>query len=211
MRLLRPAPLGAALILTWLCFSGCELPPLSGAGPAAQEVMARSGDVPSDLRRCPSSGPIDGYLEALKAKNPVAYRSLQGGWADLKGKGAKTGGIAVFTAVSAGCQAPLGASPGRNLANLVAVFNDEKAAASAYRSGIFGFPTPASDEQLQGLSKGLATGLSDNAWVVQRVVGGRALYVGWWQDQAVVSFLVSADLDSTESVRASGAVERRIR
>jgi hypothetical protein len=211
MRLPRPAPLGAALILAWLCFSACELPALSGPGPAPQEVMARSGDVPSDLRRCPSSGPIEGYLEALKAKSPDAYRSLQGGWADLKRRGAKAGGIAVFTAVPAGCQAPLGASPGRNLANLVAVFNDEQAAASAYHNGIFGFPTPAADEQLPGLSKGLATGLSDNAWVVQRVVGGRALYVGWWQERAVVSFLVAADLDSTESFRASGAVERRIR
>jgi hypothetical protein len=211
MRLLRGAPLGAALILAWLCLSGCDLQPFPTSGPSAQEVVAQSGDIPSDLRRCPASGPIDRYLEALKAKNRDAYQSLQGGWAELKANGAKSGAIAVFTAAPAGCQAPLGAPPGRNLANLVAVFSDDHAAASAYGRGIFGFPTPAADEQLPGLSKGLATGLSENAWVVQRVVGGRALYVGWWQDRTVVSFLVSADLDSTESVRASGAVERRIR
>jgi hypothetical protein len=211
MRSFRGAPLGAALILAWLCCSGCDLQPFSSAGPSPQEVVTQSGDVPSDLRRCPVSGPIDGYLEALKAKNRDAYQSLQGGWAQLKAEGAKAGAVAVFTAVPAGCQAPLGAAPGRSLANVVAVFNDDHAAVNAYGRGVFGFPTPAADEQLPGLSKGVATGLSENGWVVQRVVGGRALFVGWWQDRAVVSFLVSADLDSTESIRAAGAVERRIR
>ncbi|MDQ6946935.1 MAG: hypothetical protein M3256_11870, partial [Actinomycetota bacterium] len=60
------------------------------------------------------------------------------------------------------------------------------------------------------LSKGVATGLSENAWAVQRDVGGRTLYVAWWQDRAVASFLVAADLDRTESRRVAEAVERRI-
>src|SRR3981081_353664 len=53
MRSFRGAPLGAALILAWLCCSGCDLQPFSSAGPSPQEVVTQSGDVPSDLRRCP--------------------------------------------------------------------------------------------------------------------------------------------------------------
>jgi hypothetical protein len=34
--------------------------------------------------------------------------------------------------------------------------------------------------------------------------------VAWWQDRAVASFLVAADLDRTESRRIAEAVERRI-
>ena len=47
--------------------------------------------------------------------------------------------------------------------------------------------------------------------MANRVVGGRGLYVAWWQDGPVASFLVSTDLDASESARAAQAVERRVR
>ena len=97
------------------------------------------------------------------------------------------------------------------MTNLVAVFRDNTAAAGAYRQGILGFPTPAAEAQIPGVSTGASTGLSENSWVANRVVGGRGLYVAWWQDGPVASFLVSTDLDASESARAAQAVERRVR
>jgi hypothetical protein len=211
MRSLRGAPLGAALILALLWLTGCQTSPFSTPGLAPGEIAAQAADAPSDLRSCPISGPVDRYLADLKPRNRDAYQASQDAWNQLKGEGARSGAVAVFAATPASCLAQPGAGPGRNLVNLVAVFPDDHIATSAYQKGIFGFPTPPGEEQLPGLAKGVATGLSENAWAVQRDVGGRTLYVAWWQDRAVASFLVAADLDRTESRRAAEAVERRIR
>jgi hypothetical protein len=211
MRSLRGARLGAALILALLWLPGCQTGPFSTSGPAPGEIAAQAADVPSDLRPCPISGPVERYLADLKPRSHDAYQAAEDAWNQLKAEGVKSGAVAVFGATPASCLAKPGAGPGRNLVNLVAVFPDEHAATSAYQRGIFGFPTPPGEEQLPGLAKGVATGLSENAWAVQRDVGGRTLYVAWWQDRAVVSFLVAADLDRTESRRVAEAVERRIR
>jgi hypothetical protein len=207
----RRAPTGAALLLLWLGLLACSAGPFGNAVQDPSHLIAKAGDVPADLHQCPGSGPIDGYLAALKASNQPAYQSLNDTWAELKKEGARSAAVSVFTISPAGCTARMGAAPGRSLANLVAVFPDDRAAADAYQRGIFGFPTPATGAQIPGVSKGVATGLSDNAWVAQRDVGGRSLYVAWWQDRPVAAFLVAADLDASESMRAALAVERRIR
>jgi hypothetical protein len=173
--------------------------------------MVGSGEVPNDLQHCPASGSVDRYLAELKPKNQEAYVALQDAWLQLKKEGAKNAAIALFSTGQAACSSRLGTAPGRSLANLVVSFTDDHAAAAAYQRGVFGFPTPAPDAQVAGVSLGVATGLSQNAWVAQRSVGGRNLYVAWWQERAVAAFLVSADLDTTESRRAAEAVEARIR
>jgi hypothetical protein len=136
---------------------------------------------------------------------------LADAWTQVKKQGAIGAAVALFASNSSACEAGLGAGPGRTLANFVAVFPNDQAALSAYRQGIFGFPTPAAEAQIPGVTTGLSTGLTDNAWVVNRNVGGRGLYVAWWQDGDVASFLVTTDLDASESTRAAQAVQRRVR
>jgi hypothetical protein len=94
---------------------------------------------------------------------------------------------------------------------LVAVFRDQGSAATAYRRGVLGFPTPADGQQVPGLVQGVATTLSENAWAVQRQVDGRTLHVAWFQERAFAVFLVSTDLDGSESERAAAAVASRTR
>jgi hypothetical protein len=207
----RRAPGGAVVFLVWLGLLACSSGPFGNAVQDPKQLISKASDVPADLHQCQGSGPIDGYLAALKPSNQQAYQSLNDTWTELKKEGARSAAVSVFTTSPSGCTARLGAAPGRSVANLVAVFPDERAAADAYRRGIFGFPTPAAGAQIPGVSKGVATGLSDNAWVAQRDVGGRSLYVAWWQDRPVAAFLVAADLDASESMRAALAVERRIR
>ena len=203
---------GAAALLAWFGLAACGFGPLGTAPPDPQRVVSRAGDVPVDLRACPASGTIDTYLRSVqRSGGGDAYRSLVDAWGQLKKEGATGAAVAVFAANPAACEARLGTGPGRSLANLVAVFPDDHAAAAAYRQGMMGFPTPAADAQIAGVSTGVSTGLADNAWVVNREVGGRALYVAWWQDGAVASFLVTTDLDASESTRAAQAVERRVR
>jgi hypothetical protein len=211
MRSLRSATLRAAALLISVSVVACQAGSLGGPAPNPSQVMVGSGEVPGDLQRCPSAGSVDSYLAELKPRNQEAYQALQDAWMQLKKEGARSAAVVVFSTGQGACSARWGTASGRSLANLVASFPDDHAAAGAYQRGIFGFPTPAADAQVPGVSLGVATGLSANSWVAQRSVGGRNLYVAWWQDRAVASFLVTADLDATESRRAAEAVEARLR
>jgi hypothetical protein len=208
--LLRASLVAAALVLS-LSVLACQAGSLGGPAPDPTQLTVGSGEVPADLLHCPASGSVDRYLAELKPKNQEAYQALQESWLQLRKEGAKSAAIALFATGPAACSARLGTAPGRSVANLVAAFPDDHAAAAAYQHGILGFPTPAPDEQVPGLASGIATGLSENAWVAQRSIGGRNLYVAWWQDHSVAALLVSADLDTAESRRAAEAVEARIR
>jgi hypothetical protein len=201
----------AGLLLIALSVVACQAASLGGSAPDPAQLTVGSGEVPGDLQRCPSAGNVDSYLAELKPRNQEAYQALQDAWLQLKKEGARSAAVAIFSTGQAACSARWGTAPGRSLANLVASFSDDQSAASAYQRGIFGFPTPASDAQVPGVSLGVATGLSEHSWVAQRSMGGRNLYVAWWQDRAVATFLVTADLDTTESRRAAEAVEARIR
>jgi hypothetical protein len=202
---------GPVLLLAWLGLLACEPGSFGNAARDPSQVVSKESDVPADLHRCPGSGPIDGYLATLKPTNQEAFQSLSDVWTQLKKEGARSAAVSLFTTTVPSCSARMGATAGRSVGNLVAVFPDDQTAAAAYRRGIFGFPTPPAAAQIPGVSRGVATGLSDNAWVAQRGVAGRSVYVAWWQDRPVAAFLVALDLDSSESMRAALAVERRIR
>jgi hypothetical protein len=211
MRSLRDVPLGAAAIALWLGLLACQAGTVGGGTPDPQQVAVGSGEVPGDLQRCPGSGGLDRYLSQLKPRNEAAYQALRDGWLQLQKEGAKSGAITLYAANTSGCTARLGTATGRSVVNLVVAFPDDHAAAAAYQHGVLGFPTPAADEEVPGVTQGVATGLSEHAWVAQRSVGGRNLYVAWWQDRALAAFLVTADLDATESTRVARAVQARIR
>jgi hypothetical protein len=211
MRSLPGATLYAAALLVGVSVVACQAGSLGRPAPEPAQLTVEAGEVPSDLQRCPGAGSVDSYLADLKPRNQEAYQALQDAWLQLKREGAKSAAVAVFSTGRAACSARWGTAPGRSVANLVASFPDDHAAAGAYQRGIFGFPTPAADAQVSGVSMGVATGLSENSWVAERSVGGRNLYVAWWQDRAIATFLLTADLDTTESRRAAEAVEARLR
>ncbi|PZR89436.1 MAG: hypothetical protein DLM67_19080 [Candidatus Nephthysia bennettiae] len=208
---MRSATLRAAALLIAVGVGACQAGSLGGPAPEPAQLTVGSGEVPGDLQRCAGAGSVDSYLTELKPRNQEAYQALQDAWLQLKKEGARSAAVAVFSTGQPSCSARWGTAPGRSLANLVASFPDDHAAAGAYQRGIFGFPTPAADAQVAGVSIGVATGLSENSWVAQRSVAGRNLYVAWWQDRAVASFVVTVDLDATEARRAAEGVEARLR
>lgn len=204
-----PRMLSARLAaLAILCAVGaCSLqaePPLDPA-----RVVLQGDDIPADLQRCPGSGPVDGYLKALGARNPQARDAVEQGWKQLQAAGAAAGAIAVYAANSQACGGEPGAGPGRTAASLVARFADERAAAAAYPKGAMGFPTPAGDEDEPGLTNGLGTQLGPHAWTRQAEVDNRFLTVSYWQDHVFTVYFVGADLDQVEVRKALLAIDGR--
>jgi hypothetical protein len=183
--------------------SGAALPPT----PA--QVAVQPGDLPATMHRCPNSGPMDVYLRDLEARNPYASTILRGSWTDLQDAGATTAVLVQYAADPAACADEPGAGPGPNAATFVARFPDAQSAAAAFRKGALGFPTPPDGEQAPGLSQGDATHLSPTAWVLQRSVRGRFLYVAYWQRAAFTIMFVAADLDSQVAHQAAMAASRR--
>lgn len=200
----------AALVglLAWLALSACDAgPPVT---PDPVQAGLQAGDVPANLRRCPGSGAIDGFLQELGRRNPAARDEVQQSWRELKQAGGSDAAIDLFAAAPAACAARLGTGDGTTVASYVVRFRDEQSAAAAFRKGMLGFGTPNQDEQIEGLTQGAATGVGQTSWIVQRQVGGRALFVACWQRGAMAALLLGVDLDPLHARQAMTAVDGRI-
>jgi hypothetical protein len=196
-----------ATALVGLVLVACQvnIPPLAGPG----QVALQQGDLPADLKRCPASGSIDDYLNELAAHDTRGHATIQKGWRQLQTAGAAEGAMTVYSARSQDCQKEPGVGAGRLAATLVARFNSDRAAASAYPRGAMGFPTPGQDQEEPGLRQGVATQLSPKSWLLEREVGGKALDVAYWQRTSYTIFFVGVDLDTVEANRALVAVDGR--
>src|SRR2546430_7457904 len=166
-----PRPLLAATLGALL--AACQFNVTPAVDP--RQIALRQGDLPADLKRCPGSGPIDGYLKALAAQDPEGHATVQQGWRQLRANGAVQGAMTVYAAAPQDCQKQPGSGAGRSAATLVARFDSDQAAALAYSKGVMGFPTPAQDEEEPGLQQGVATQLGPNSWLLQREAAGHAL------------------------------------
>jgi hypothetical protein len=173
------------------------------------QIALQRSDVPSDLRRCPSSGSIDTYLKRLAVQDPGGHASIQEGWRRLQTAGAVQGAMTVYSDATPDCLKEPGAGTGRLAATVVARFNSDRAGASAYPKGAMGVPTPGRDEEEPGLQQGVGTQLSPNSWLLQREVGAHVLDVAYWQRKSYTIFFVGQDLDGVEVSRALVAVDGR--
>jgi hypothetical protein len=208
----RPAGAGRsggaalALALAGLTAAACQVgAPATSPG----QVALQAQDLAADLRACPASGSVDGYLQRLARRDPQAHATLAQGWTQLKKEGAADGAMAVYTAQPSDCDRAPGTGAGRAASTLVARFGGEQDAAGAYARGAMGFPTPAADEQEPGLRQGVATQLSERSWLLEREVVGHVLDVAYWQRGSFTVFFVGQDLDTVEVGRALVAVDGR--
>jgi hypothetical protein len=198
---------------------GCLLASLASCQPSVPglqpqspgEVALQGKDVPGDLQRCPGSGDVAGYLGAIKDRSPDAYRSTSEAWKKLQSSGAKDAAIVTYAHDPSACNGELGVGAGRSATAFVIRYGDEGSAASAWKRGIAGFPTPAEGQVSPGLSQGVETGLGSNSWVYQTQAGGRSVYVAFWQRKAFDILVLTADLTAEESQRAAAAADNRVR
>jgi hypothetical protein len=173
-------------------------------------IGLQQGDLPSNMPRCPASGPIDGYLRELQTKDPAAHDELQAAWRDLQKTGATRAAVAVYATQPGACTARLGAGSGSSMTSLVVAFKDETVASDAFRRGVLGFATPSDDQQVDGMTRGFATGLGDSSWMLERSIQGRSLIVAYCERHAVTAFVVATDTDPLHAKQAAAAVAGRI-
>src|SRR2546421_180687 len=203
MRSPRPGLLGVLASLALLACQG----PGPAALPDATTVGLQGRDLPSNLRRCPTTGDIDAYLRDLQAKNRAAHDELAVAWTEWKGRGAVDGAVTVYSEQPTACGARLGTGNGASVTSVVVTFRDESAASGAYDRGMLGFTTPAEDQEVGGMTRGVATGLGRHAWVVQRSVRGRSLVVGLWERNRVAVLVVAVDEDTLHAKQAISGVD----
>jgi hypothetical protein len=196
-------------ILAALVLVACQ----SSVAPPATPVQIglQGGDLPGNLRRCQASGDVDGYLAFLQANGPQAHDELAAARKDLRAHGGEQAAVAVYTAQPPACAARLGTGAGTSVSSIVVRFRDDGSAESAYRRGLLGFSTPSEDQEVAGMERGAATGLGQNAWVLDRAIAGRTLIVAYWQHGAVTVLYLAVDADPLHAKQAIGMIDGRIR
>jgi len=190
---------------------GCEAPAPIGP-PNPEQVAVKSGDLPTGLKTCPGSGAIDGYLAAVRSKDPDSYASLSDAWATLKSKGADAAAITAFADDTANCSGLLGAGRGKSASSFVIRYQDSGSATNAFKKGIIQFPAPNPSQQTPGLTAGVATGLGSNSWSFeQTTTAGRYAFIAFWQHGQFDMMVLVADLDPSVAKHATEAVYSRAR
>ena len=206
MRSARPALVAGAL--AWLALAACD-----GIGAPSRppvQVGLQQGDLPDGLSRCPASGDIDAFARSLQRASPAAHDEVLGAWKDLQGHGAVQGAVTVYAAQPAACAVRLGSGEGTTVTSLVVRFRDDSAAEAAYRRGVLGFTTPSEDADVPDMTRGAATGLGHNAWVLRRSAEGRTLTVGLWERHGVLVLFLAVDEDPLHVQQALSSVDGRI-
>lgn len=194
-----------------LALAGCEVLSSPIGPPPPDQVALKPGDLPSGLKTCPGSGSIDGYLKAIRTKDPDSYATVSDAWATFRKAGANAAAITAYADDVMNCSGLLGAGRGKSASSFVIRYNDEGSAATAYERGILQFPTPNAEQQTPGLIVGDASGLGTNSWVFDQSVNGRAAYIAFWQRGSYDVMVLIADLDPETSKRAVDAVDSRAR
>jgi hypothetical protein len=198
-----------AVALAWLALAACSgVGPPSPPGPA--QIGLRQGDLPAGLQSCPASGAIDGYLRSLQRGSVPAHDELLAAWRDLQSHGAAEAAVAVYAAQPAACGARLGTGEGVSATTVVVRFRDDGAATAAYQRGVLGFTTPSDDAEVPDMTRGAATGVGRNAWVLQRSAQGRSLVVGLWERNTVLVLFVAVDVDPLHAKQALSTIDGRI-
>ena len=184
-------------------------PPPPSPSPPTEPTAAvlQSSDIPSGLKPCLGSGPIDVYVTTLAHSDAALAARIAAQWDQLRIAGAPAGAISLFTASPAACSAELGATSNvKSIASLVAVFADSGQADRAWLSGAFGFVPPAPGEILPGVARGSATGLGLSSWTYDRA----PIRLACWHKSVFVSVVVANNLDTAAFKTATVAVDGRL-
>jgi len=196
---------GLAILALGACQAPGAVPP-----PDPARIGLQPGDLPPDLKRCPASGDVDAYLRFLQSRNPQSHDELAAAWRDARSYGGQQAAVAVYADQAPACLARLGIGAGATVTSVVVRFRDEGSARSAFQRGMLGFTTPSEDEEVDGLTRGAATGLGREAWVLQRSVAGRLLIVGLWERGTVTVMYLAVDEDPLHANQAMAAIDGRI-
>jgi hypothetical protein len=187
--------------------SSTPTPPSPTPSNLPTSAILQSDDIPSGLKVCLGSGPIDVYIANLATADPALAARVGTEWQQLVVGGATGGAISLFTASPAACNAELGATSGvKSLTSFVAIFGDSAQADRAWGSGVFGFVPPAPGEILPGVVRGTDTGLGLSSWTYDR----SNIRLASWHKSVFVALVVVSNLDAAAFKSATTAVDARL-
>jgi hypothetical protein len=181
---------------------------------SAKTVASNSSDF-SGLTSCPESGSWDDYLKAEQSKDPNQYSSDKSDWDSLKAAGANDSYIAVYADESSHC-GNFGNEPSGKVVDIYAIrFKDANAASANFKTNQKDFHL--SDSDLQNIksaggkvSQGSATGLGDNAVVVELAIAGASFYIAFWQKKNFEVAMIVYNVPVADGEAAAKKVNDRI-
>ena len=183
------------------------VPPSPTPSNSPTSAILQPADIPSGLRVCLGSGPIDVYIVSLAHADPGLAAKFGSQWQQLVVGGATAGAISLFTATPAACNAELGAASNvKSVTAFVAIFADSAQADRAWGSGVFGFVPPALGEILPGAVRGTATGLGLSSWTYDR----SNIRLASWHKSVFVALVVVGNLDAAAFKSATAAIDARL-
>lgn len=189
--------LGLVLVLC-LGLVACAFPP-GPRGPTPDQVALRQSDVPGGWARCSWAGGIDGYLGTLRQRDPASAQQVQDSWNALKARGAQNAQVTGYSQGGQHCDPAPGAGAGPSATSWVAAYRDTDSAKAGYRQGVLGFPTPTQEREQPGLQVGVATGLGEDAWILSQTQPSPQIYLAWWREGSLTTFMVTVGLDAEAS------------
>jgi hypothetical protein len=182
------------------------LPSPTPHNPVASTLLQPS-DLPAPLAQCQGSGPIAGYIAAVKSANPDLAQRLTKQWSDLKGMGAVEAAINLFAADPSACSKELAAVGSvQSAASLVVAFAEKGQADRAWQAGILGFSPPVPGELPPGVVRGTGTGLGPSSWTYDRT----PVRLACWEKNVFVALVVFTNLDATAFKAGTAAVDARL-
>lgn len=201
--------LGLVALLCLCLLVACTFPPGPRA-PAPDQVALRQSDLPSGWARCSWSGGIDGYLGALRQRDPASAQQVQQSWDALKDRGAQSAQVTGFSQGGQHCDPAPGTGAGPSATSWVAGYRDTDAAKAGYRQGVLGFPTPTEEREQPGLQVGVATGFGVDAWTLAQTQPASPIYLAWWREGSLTAFLVTVGFDADASRAAAMKMDGRM-
>jgi len=182
-------------------------PPSPTPSNSPTSAILQPADIPSGLKVCLGSGPIDVYIVSLAHADPGLAAKVGSQWQQLVVGGATAGAFSLFTATPAACNAELGAASNvKSVAAFVAIFADSAQADRAWGSGVFGFAPPAPGEILPGAVRGSDTGLGLSSWTYDR----SNIRLASWHKSVFVALVVVGNLDAAAFKAATAAIDARL-
>ena len=174
---------------------------------APTDAILQSSEIPAGLSPCLGSGPIDVYITTLAQADANLAARMGAQWEQLRGAGATSGAVSLFTSTPAACNAELATtSSAKSIAGFVAVFSDPGQADRAWQAGVFGFMPPAPGELPAGVTRGTGTGLGLSSWTYDRP----PVRLASWHKSVFVALVVVSNLDAATFRTATVAIDARL-
>jgi hypothetical protein len=167
-------------------------------------------DLPAGLIACPISGPIDRYLHQLQVDGSPSFEVTAGQWISMKRIGAMAGWVQSYTWTSDDCSARLGERQGPSAISFAIRFKDAGTALNGFAAGFLGL-RPEPGMQVSGLSQGLQTQLTSDAWTYDQSDQTPPVFVAYWANRQFDLFLLTESVPGQAAAQAASDMNSRVR